>query len=247
MTPWAALAAGFLTFPAWGVWNASLTTSVGRRLDPDYPRASVSFEPAFTYRVSEALMLRARTLLDRPFDGHQRLLVPYLEVLGVWLPFRSTHVDLGGFALTSGQDLELWGNEGPMVRQVVGSVVRWHPRPWFLLEFFVGPYVAFAHFAERRNGTPNSITGFLEQLALTFPLGRWKVEFIGLVVQDWNGHWRNLYSTFERLTFTLSPTFSFGLTHQLLRSRVGDSGALMPIGFIDGRRSRIGGFVQWQL
>lgn len=247
LTPWAAIAAGILSHPAGGHWNASFTTSVGRRLDPDYPRPSFSIEPAFAYQPSETFSLRARTLLDRPFDGHQRLLVPFLEVLAVWLPKQSDVAELGAFALTSGQDLELWGNEGPTVRQVVGAIGRWHPRRWVLVELSVGPYLGFSHYAARRNGSANSITGFLEQLSLTFQSGRWKLEFIGLVVQDWNGKWRNLYSTFERLSFTLSPAFSVGLTHQLLRSRVEDSGALMPIGFIDGRRSRIGGFVQWVL
>ncbi len=245
-TPLAAIAVFFASIGD-GAWNASLTTSVGRRLDPDFPRPSVSFEPALSYRLSDQSSLRFRTLLDRPFDGYRKLLVPYLELFGAWIPVRSSQTELGAFALTSGQDLELWGEEGASVRQVIGGIGRWRPAPWVLLELSLGPYLAFSHFALRRNGSANSITGFLEQLALTLQSGRWKLEIIGLVVQDWNGRWRNLYSTFERLSLTLSPAISVGITHQLLRSRVEDSGVLMPIGFIDGRRSRIGGFVQWLL
>jgi hypothetical protein len=116
------------------------------------------------------------------------------------------------------------------------------------LEISTGAFVGIHEYHQLANGDPGSQVGFLEQLAVAYQWGPLKLEVLGLVVQDWNGRWRNVYSTFERLSWQIARPLSIGVIHQLLRSQVNEaSGDFQPIGFFDGRKSRIAGFVQWQL
>lgn len=227
--------------------QASLVTSFGRQLDPDFPGESFGLEPSAAWQP-EAGLLRVRGLLDRPLDPHKPLRVPYTELLGVYLVHRSRAIDLGLFAQVNGQNLHQLSTEGLQLRQAAGLALQTRFGERFQLEFFAGPFGCLNEYERKRNGDPFSQAGFLEQAGLTFQSGAIKLELLLLAVQDWNGRWRNYYSSFERITFRVARQWSFGFTHQLMRSQVDEvSGALAPIGFFDGRKSRIAGFILWQI
>lgn len=228
--------------------RASILTSIGRQLDPDFPLGSLSVEPAFSYTTENSSFVRLRALLDRPLDAYKPWRAPFVELLGIGLFIRGDRWDHGLFSQTSPQDLHAWNSEGIQVRQAAGWYSRWRAFPGFSVEFSAGPFVTVNEFYKRRNGETFSQVGALEQLAFTFQRGPFKLEVLALVVQDWNGRWRNLYSTFERFSWRVVEGLSIGLTHQLLRSQIDEvSGALQPIGLFDGRKSRVAGFVLWQI
>jgi hypothetical protein len=228
--------------------RASIIASVGRQLDPDFPTSSVSLEPSLGYTTRALGFFRARTLLDRPLDPYKPWRAPFAELLGIVPLHQSERFDHSLFFQTSGQDIHQWNSEGMQVRQAVGWLGTWRVFPGFSAELSLGPFSALNEFDKRRNGDPFSRAGVLEQLSLTYQWGPMKLEILALVVQDWNGRWRNLYTTFERLSVRLARDFSFGVTHQLLRSHMDEvSGSLQPVGVFDGRKSRIAGFLLWQI
>jgi hypothetical protein len=228
--------------------RASLVTSIGRQLDPDFPLGSVTLEPSLTYMASPLGTLSLRALLDRPLDAYKPWRAPFAELLGIALWHRGNSFDQGFFAQTGAQDLHQWNSEGVQLRQALGWYARWRAFEGMSTEFSVGPYAVLNEFSHRRNGEPFSQWGALEQITVAYQRGPFKIEILVLLVQDWNGRWRNLYSTFERVSWRLAENFSVGLTHQLFRSQVDEvSGALAPIGLFDGRKSRVAGFILWQI
>lgn len=230
-----------------GPWRASVTTSIGRQLDPDFPADSVSFEPSLAWSPDSSTALRLRALLDHRVDAVRPWSVPYAELLGVFIFRSNSQRDWGVFSHTNAADLHSLSTEGWQLRQTVGGFLRWRLGP-VTAEFSAGPFLSGSEYARRRDGSAFSQTGLLEQLSLSYQWGRVKLEVLGLAVQDWNGRWRGFYSTFERVTVRLAPRFSVGVTHQLVRSQIDEvSGEQMPIGLFDGRRSRLAGFIQWQI
>lgn len=234
-------------FPS-GTVSASIMTSMGRDLDPDKDRSSWGLEPWLSWRPTSLSLLRLRTLLDRPFDLHRPLQIPFVEGLGIFILHQSAIGDFGLFSQSTALEIHSWSKEGFQLRQSVGAMVRLRPKANLTVELSAGPFLGATEFRKRRNGEPFSQMGFLEQLGITYQWGSVKFEVMGLAVQDWNGQWHGLYSTFERITWQALHDVSIGITHQLLRNHVDEvSGTFQPIGIFDGRKSRVAGFVQWQL
>jgi len=228
--------------------RASLITSVGRQTDADFPRPSVTFEPWLVWRATTATTLRFRALLDRPFDPYKNWQAPSMEILGVWLVNQSGSFDWGWVAQTAGQDIDKWAGEGFQLRQMAGAIARWQPASGLQLELVVGPYVAGNEYTQLRKGEYFSIAGALQQLTVSYQRGLAKLEVLGLCVQDWNGRWRNYYSMTERVSLRLWEGFSVGVSHTLAWSQIDEAtGLVAPVGFFDGRKSRLAGFVQWQI
>jgi hypothetical protein len=192
-------------------------------------------------------LLRVRALIDRPFDPYRKLRAPLVEVLGIALP--GPEAWWGGFSQFTALDLHSWSTEGVQTRLAVGGILRLVSGP-FTAELSAGPFVSLNELERRLNGNGDrfSRAGFLEQVSLAYQWGPLKLELLALVVQDWNGRWTGFYSSFERVSWRIFKSLSVGVTHQLLRSHVDEeTGSFTPIGIFDGRKSRIAGFVQWQI
>jgi hypothetical protein len=223
-----------------------LLTSFSRQTDSDYPNSSVGLEPWLLMDATDTLSFRVRALFDRPVNLYHPFRVPVVELLALKSLSRGRTVDWTAFAQSSALDVETWHKEGAVFRQAIGIQTQVRLGAGIRAELSAGPYATFHEFERGRNGTVFSKAGFLEQLSLIGEWGRLRLELVALVLHDWNGSWHLNYSTFERLSFELFPLLSVGISHQLLRSQIDEaSGVVAPIGFFDGRRSRLTGFLAW--
>lgn len=222
----------------------TVTTSVGQKLDATASEASLGLETIL--QGTAAFDWRLRCLLDRPFNVHEKLKLPTAEAL--------LSVPLGPaspaavFFQASVLDVQNWASEGALGRLALGLQSRWNLGAGFTLDFALAPFVGLNTLTRHSSGTPFSQGGVLEQVTLSGTWQRLRAELMVLVIQDFNGRWRNLYSTFERLSFFITPRLAVGISHQLLGSRVSEAtGRWSPIGVFDGRKSRISGFVSWEM
>ncbi len=228
--------------------RASLLTSYGRQLDPDYPRESMSLEPSFTWNFRSYSSLSARALLDRSFDLHKPLRVPFLEFLTKFGLVAQPHQTFGVFVYSQFPELQDWGGEGAQLRQIGGGYFSKRFESGLSFDLLAGPFLYFSEYAQRRNGQRFSQMGFVEQVSAAYQIGNLKFEFLFFLAQEWNGRWQNFYSTFERVSLRLTESLWVGLTHQLVLSHIDElTGNYSPVGVFDGRKSRVAGFLQWQL
>ncbi len=231
-----------------GGLSATLNASVGSSLDSLSSRPSVAFEPALNYQASPSSNLRLRTLLVRPFNSHLSVQLPYTDLLGLFVLGGSPAANYGMYSQSSALNMAEWGKEGFQIRQAVGAFGKYCPTEGLCFEVSAGPYLGASEFRSRRNGIAFSQGGLLEQVSAAYEWKRWKFEVLALVAQDWNGKWQGVYSTLERVAWRASTNLCLGITHQLVRSTISEaSGTFQPIGFYDARKSKIAGFVQWEL
>lgn len=228
-------------------WGSTLGASVGRPLDADYGKPSVLFEPSVSATWEGSAVLSFRSILEQEFSGLRKIQVPVAEAL-LNLPwFKTATVQLGVFAQGSLLEIENWDTQGAHGRLAAGASVEWKILPSLTLDVSAGPYVGLNSMAAKFSGERFSQGGGLAQIRLMLEWQRFRLEALGLVLEDWNGQWNTRYATFERLSYRVLPEFRVGIAHQLFRNRLDTAGTLGPIGFFDGRRSRVSGFVQWQL
>ncbi len=228
-------------------WVSTLAASLGRPLDADYGKTSFLFEPSVAARWGTSATLSFRAVFERELAPLKRVQVPIAEALLNLALFGNSTLRFSSFAQGSLLEMENWATQGPEGRLAAGATVEWKAHPSLTLDASVGPYLGLHAMEAKYSGERFSRGGFLAQIRLMLEWQRLRFEALALVLEDWNGQWNTRYATFQRLSYPLFPEFRVGVAHQLFRNRMETSGMLGPIGLFDGRRSRLSGFVQWQL